>query len=64
MHHFIIIDEASPEIEPMRSELQETTLEKGTEQGHFSKNILKSTAHFLHKYFDQSNCDRIFISKN
>lgn len=64
MHHFIIIDEASPEVEPMCSELQETTLEKEIKQVQNSRNLLRSTAHFLHKYFNQPNCVRIFISKN
>lgn len=64
MYHFTIIDEASKEYDRLSAQPQETTLqaEKVTEKG--TTNIIKKSAHFLHRYLEQSNCVRIYISKN
>jgi len=60
MHHFVIIEDTSKETRQGYPEQQTGSTEKDPQQ----KNILKSTARFLQKYFDQPNCVRIFISKN
>jgi len=74
MYHFTFIDEASTENETLSNEAlsnetlnlekQETVLENTIEQPENEKNIIKKTAHFLHRYLDQPNCVRIYISKN
>lgn len=64
MYHFTFIDEASTENELVNSEKQETVLENKIEQNENEKNIIKKTANFLHRYLDQPNCVRIYISKN
>lgn len=64
MYHFTFIDEASAENESFNTEKQETISKKTIEQAENEKNIIKKTAHFLHRYLDQPNCVRIYISKN
>ena len=64
MYHFTFIDEASTENELVNSEKQKTISESTLAQPENKKNIIKKTAHFLHRYLDQPNCVRIYISKN
>ena len=69
MYHFTFIDEASTENETLSNETlnlekQETEMEHTIEQPEIEKNIIQKTAHFLHRYLDQPNCVRIYISKN
>jgi 4-diphosphocytidyl-2C-methyl-D-erythritol kinase len=64
MYHFTFIDEASIETENKLSETQEIELQAAAEEPVKSQNFLKKTAYLLHKYLDQPNCVRIFISKN
>lgn len=74
MYHFTFIDEASTGNENLSNETlsnetlslekQETDLKHTIEQPEIKKNIIKKTANFLHRYLDQPNCVRIYISKN
>lgn len=69
MYHFTFIDEASIENEPdnieiTSSEKQEPVSENEIEKNKNEKNIIKKTAHFLHRYLDQPNCVRTYLSKN
>ncbi len=64
MYHFTFIDEASAENEQERSYLQENTLEQVNEKSDQKNTLIQKTSEFLHRYLDQPNCVRIFISKN
>lgn len=64
MYHIIIIDEASAEIMQERSNLQENTLEQANQKPEQKNKLIQKTSDFLHRYLDQPNCVRIFISKS
>ncbi len=63
MVHFTFVEETSNEPENIHSDTQEKEM-AATIKSSKSHSILKKTANFLLKYFDQSNSVRIFISKN
>ena len=64
MYHFTFIEETSIETEAKHSEMQEKETIKAVEKMAKSQSFLRKTAIFLHKYINQPNCVRIFISKN
>jgi hypothetical protein len=64
MYHFTIIDEASKENERLSVQSQELTSQAEKEPVKGSTNIIRRSAHFLHRYLEQPNCVRIYISKN
>jgi len=65
MYHFTFIDEASNEkSENDISDQQINTAEMVVKQSNDRHNLIEKTASFLHRYLDQPNCVRIFISKN
>lgn len=64
MYNFTIIDEASKEIEHISSQPQEIATQMVKEPSKASQGFIKSTVHFLHRYLEQPNCIRIYISKN
>ena len=64
MYHFTLLNEASTEKEHQCSKQQEITTEKAIMPSNKTKNLLKKTGLFLHRYLEQTNGFRIFISKN
>jgi hypothetical protein len=64
MYHFTFIEETSLETEAKRSGTQENERIETLTESTKSQSLLKKTAYFLHKYLDQPNCVRIYISKN
>lgn len=64
MYHFNFIEETSIETEAKHSETQEKEPMITSENETRSLSFLNRTATFLHKYIDQPNCVRIYISKN
>jgi 4-diphosphocytidyl-2C-methyl-D-erythritol kinase len=64
MYHFTFIDEASVENEQERSNSQEQEAAQVNENAEQENKIIQKTSEFLHRYLDQPNCVRIFISKN
>ncbi len=64
MYHFTFIDEASVENEQERSNSQEQEAAQVNENAEQKNKIIRKTSEFLHRYLDQPNCVRIFISKN
>ena len=64
MYHFTIIDEASKENERLSAQPQEIASLEVKEHEPGTKKFIRSTALFLHRYLEQPNCIRIYISKN
>ena len=64
MYHFTFIEETSNETENNHSTTQENEAITAAENQSKPTSFLSKTASFLHKYIDQPNCIRIFISKN
>lgn len=64
MYHFTFIDEASKHNENLSAQPQEITLQAEKEPAKGTTNIIIRSAHFLHRYLEQPNCIRIYISKN
>ncbi len=64
MYHFTFIEETSMNAEDKHSEMQENEALTAAENQKKPSGFLSKTASFLHKYIDQPNCVRIFISKN
>ena len=64
MYHFTFYEETSLDTEVRASETQEKELTQTVQNVSKPENILRKTAYFLHKYLDQPNCVRIYISKN
>ncbi len=64
MYHIILIDEASMENKQDLPNTQEMKLEQERKCGESNRNFFKATARFLQKTIEESNGNRIFISKN
>ena len=64
MYHFTFIDEASHENEQDLLQVQETAQHEQIENSQERNTLFQKTTEFLHRYLDQKNCVRIFISKN
>jgi hypothetical protein len=64
MYHFTFIEDTSMESGSVNPEMQEKAKETEHGSNDPQQNFLQKTAEFLHKYLNQPNCFRIFISKN
>ena len=64
MYHFTFIDEASVENERENEKMQEKNRINLATKNFTYTGFFQKTADFLHQYFEQPNCGRIFISKN
>lgn len=64
MYHFTFFEETSLNTETKHSDAQEEKMAETFDKDAKQQSLLKKTAYFLHKYLDQPNCVRIYISKN